>query len=110
MKPKSEKAKVALRDSALSLAKECPVDRSNPDDCPLHGVRQLGPVRSCQWIRELSEDDLSYLNAYHNVCAAIKMEAQFGKKTSPSATRLYVEGTKNISGNEEGSGSGEDGR
>ena len=101
--PKSEKAKAALRDSALSLTQHCPVDESNPDDCPLHGVRQLGPVRSCQWIRELSEDDLGYLNAYHNVCAAIKIEAASGQKTSPAAARLYVGGNKDSLKKEGGS-------
>jgi hypothetical protein len=94
MKPKSEKAKKALRDSALSLTKHCPVDGTNPDDCPLHGVRQLGPVRSCQWIHDLTTDDLSYLNAYHAICERIRMESRGGQDPPPPAPRLYAVGNK----------------
>jgi hypothetical protein len=80
----SEQSKMALRDNALSLARYCPVEQSNPDDCPLFAVRKLKPARRRQWFDILTEDDLSYLNAYHSVCARIKMESRCGRNPQPS--------------------------
>lgn len=94
MKPMSDKKKTALRNNALGFAKHCPVDGSNPEDCPLHGVRKLGPARSCQWIGDLSGDDLGYLNAYHAVCEQIRMESRDGQNPPPPAPRLYAEENK----------------
>jgi len=90
MKPKSDKTKTALRNNALRLAKHCPVDQTNPDDCPLHGVRQQGPARSCQWINALTGDDLGYLSAYHAICERIRRESSDTQKPPPPAPRLYA--------------------
>ncbi len=76
MAPMTEQHKTALRDNLLSLAVQCPVERSNPVDCPLFGVRKLGRLNRRPWFQELAGDDLVYLNLYHCVCARIKMESR----------------------------------
>lgn len=76
MNPMTEQPKTALRDNLLSLVQHCPVELSNPADCPLFAVRKAGPARRLQWFNNLSEDDMVYLNAYHCVCARIKMETR----------------------------------
>jgi hypothetical protein len=74
-----EKPKTALRDNALRLDIHCPVDRSNPADCPLFAIRKLGPAKRVQWFHDLTGDDLIYLNAYHSICFRIKMESTCGE-------------------------------
>jgi len=85
MSPMTEPPKTALRDNLLSLAGNCPVERSNPEDCPLFAIRKLGPAKRLQWFNDLPKDDLAYLNAYHCVCARIKLESRRGKNP-----RLFV--------------------
>jgi hypothetical protein len=77
--PMGEQPKTALRDNLLGLFKHCPVELSNPEDCPLFAVRKAGPTRRLRWFNDLTEDDLVYLNAYHNVCERIKIESRGGQ-------------------------------
>jgi hypothetical protein len=76
MNPMPEQPKTALRDNLLSLVPHCPVEQSNPPDCPLFTVRKAGPAKRLRWFNELTEADLVYLSAYHCVCAQIKMESR----------------------------------
>ena len=82
MVPMSEQPTTALRDNLLSLAGQCPVDLSNPVDCPLFAVRKLGRSTSRRWLQELTEDDWVYLNAYHCVCFRITMETRLAGQCS----------------------------
>ena len=68
--------KIILRNELLNVVPQCPVEQSNPPDCPLYAVRKAKPARRLQWFDALTEDDLSYLSAYHCICARIKMESR----------------------------------
>lgn len=61
-----------LRASLLEVVDICPAERCNPCDCPLFGLRKLPREERLQWIDALSEDDLTYLAAYHHVCMSAK--------------------------------------
>jgi len=56
------------------LAKACPVDGCNPEDCPLHKVRKMTLPSRLKWFKTLTEEDLVYLATYHHVCFNTKME------------------------------------
>ncbi|MFO1476403.1 MAG: hypothetical protein U1F98_07105 [Verrucomicrobiota bacterium] len=62
----------ALRKSLLFLVDNCPVEKCNPDDCPLHSLRLLKRADRIRWFEALSGDDLSFLAAYHYVCRDLK--------------------------------------
>jgi hypothetical protein len=68
----SHSRKDELRASLRSLVKFCPVDESNPQDCPLHLLRQMERPRRLEWINALNEDELVYLAAYHQYCLNTK--------------------------------------
>ena len=74
MDPMTEPEKTALRNDLLNLAVRCPVEHSNPVDCPLFGIRKLSPAKRRQWFDQLPDDDLVYLSAYHPVCAQLRLE------------------------------------
>ena len=61
-----------LERQAMALSKRCPVDRSNPINCPLCDLRLLGPRDRCGWVHALTLDELQYLVLYHVSCAAVK--------------------------------------
>ena len=65
-----------LRSSVLELSKVCPVDDCNPEDCPLFALRQMEPEQRLEWLRALSQEDLSYLAVYHHVCMRLKTGKQ----------------------------------
>jgi len=71
----SEQMRYELQQAVLSLAPACPVDGCNPADCPLFGVRQLDPALRAQWFKSLTDGDLDFLTAYHNVCMKIIVES-----------------------------------
>lgn len=64
-----------MLDSLLETAMGCPVDDSNPRDCPLHPVRQLALPERIEWFYALTDDDLGYLASYHRVCLHNRLEA-----------------------------------
>jgi len=74
MIPMSEQQRTVLRDDLLRLTEQCPVEGGNPVDCPLFDVRQLAPAKRRHWVEALTQDELAYLNAYHCVCAQLKIE------------------------------------
>jgi hypothetical protein len=67
--------KQALLENVLALASKCPAVDCNPEDCPLFSVRKLSRQRRLRWFKGLSEDELSYLCAYHNVCLMTRLSA-----------------------------------
>jgi hypothetical protein len=68
---RDERARLERR--ALELSKACPLDHTNPPDCPLFALRPFSaPVRR-KWIRRLSDMELEYLGAYHSCCLTDKV-------------------------------------
>ena len=65
-----------LERQAFELSKHCPVDRSNPVDCPLFGLRPLPARERRTWIRGLSDAELEYLAKYHTCCHAVRAAAR----------------------------------
>ena len=59
--------------NTLKLSGACPFDHTNPRDCPLYLLRNMRPAERSQWLHALTEDDLSYLAAYHRVCLTVKL-------------------------------------
>lgn len=76
MNPMTDQQLTELRDNLRNLAVHCPVDKSNPADCPLHAIRNLDRVRRYRWFYGLGPEELIYLNSYHTVCAHIRLESQ----------------------------------
>jgi len=77
-----------LRKALSSLAKLCPADRSNIEDCPLHNVRKLNQSQRVKWINTLNDDDLAYLAAYHHICMDVKLALKAFKIASSSQPGL----------------------
>jgi hypothetical protein len=71
-----EQKRAELRDNILSLAMSCPVAHCNPDDCPLYRIRQLELSSRLEWFRNLTDEELIYLNTYHFICMKTKADAQ----------------------------------
>jgi hypothetical protein len=61
-----------LETQANALSNHCPVDRSNPDTCPLCDLRRFGVRARRAWLHRLSLDELQYLVLYHAGCAGEK--------------------------------------
>ena len=76
MKTCTQLVKEELRDDLFPLAESCPVEESNPDDCPLYFVRQMKPMQRLQWFNGLGEHGLAYLAAYHQTCLRAKLAAK----------------------------------
>jgi len=74
MYPMTLQHRAELLDSILHVAMSCPVDLTNPVDCPLFLMRQLDLPERIQWFNALTDDDLAYLASYHCVCMKNKME------------------------------------
>ena len=74
MKALNEQKRAELLDNILNLAMSCPVDKCNPEDCPLYKVRQMEVAMRLRWFDNLTDEDLIYLSAYHQVCMRTKEE------------------------------------
>jgi hypothetical protein len=59
--------------SLISLARCCPLHERNPEDCLLFPVRKLKPSARLEWFNALTEDDLSFIAAYHHTCLNVKL-------------------------------------
>ncbi|MFI5357326.1 MAG: hypothetical protein ACHQ4G_08330 [Opitutales bacterium] len=67
---------------AFRLAQSCPVLPTNPRSCPLYEMRRLRGPEKQGWIRGLTVEQLDYLAAYHETCAAeMKRVSASRKKT-----------------------------
>jgi len=56
-----------LRAEVISLGQFCPIDECNPEDCPLYDFRRLKHPEQMLWLNGLSQDELAYLIAYHQI-------------------------------------------
>jgi hypothetical protein len=68
----SHPLKDKLRANLRSLVEFCPVDESNPKDCPLYLIRQMKHSQRLELFDALNEDDLVYLATYHHICLNTK--------------------------------------
>jgi hypothetical protein len=68
--------KELLRANLFSFAQACPVEDCNPAECPLYQLRQMKYTERLEWLNALSEEDLAYLTAYHDVCLNLKLTEQ----------------------------------
>ncbi len=84
---KSQQRKDELRASLFPLVEICPVEECNPEECPLYLLRKKKYTERLEWINALSEQDLAFLAAYHDVCLNVKLsEASAGENHfSPDA-------------------------
>jgi hypothetical protein len=62
-----------LRASLQMIVEFCPESVCQADECPLFAVRQMPPEERATWFDHLSEEDLTYLAAYHHVYWGLKM-------------------------------------
>jgi hypothetical protein len=62
---------------AMSLTKSCPIDRNNPDHCPLCELRLLPARERKLWVQSLTMEELDYLMLYHHSCASLKTHGTF---------------------------------
>jgi hypothetical protein len=68
--------RLELEERTFELSKACPVDGSNPPECPLCGLRPMPARARRAWIKMLSDPELEYLATYHATCHAEKMAAK----------------------------------
>jgi len=68
--------RLELEERTFELSKGCPVDGSNPPECPLCGLRPMSARARRAWIKMLSDADLEYLATYHATCYTEKMAAK----------------------------------
>jgi hypothetical protein len=61
------------------LSAACPFDQTNPKDCPLSALRRMKPVKRVQWLQALTQDDLSYLAAYHRTCLFVRVNSALAR-------------------------------
>jgi len=52
----------------MGLTFACPYDQGNPSECPLCEVRGLPVRRRVTWVKMLTDDDLAFLETYHQIC------------------------------------------
>lgn len=69
----SQQRKDELRASLFPLVEICPVEECNPEECPLYLLRKKKYTERLEWINALSEQDLAFLAAYHDVCLNVKL-------------------------------------
>ena len=72
--------RVWLERRAYELSKNCPVEHSNPVNCPLAGLRPLAAAARRTWISGLTDDELEYLATYHICCYTEKTAPRGGSR------------------------------
>jgi hypothetical protein len=77
---KAQTARLAMHGRIL----RCPVD-NNPDDCPLHTVRQLPIEKRIAWLKSKSDDEVVALYAQHIDCLDEKLTSR--KEEVPAAAK-----------------------
>jgi hypothetical protein len=56
----------------MGLLVACPVTQRNPDDCPLHEVRQRPMRERFEWLKQLSADECGALIGRHLACHRVR--------------------------------------
>ena len=81
--------RLELERRTFELSKACPVDGSNPPECPLCELRPMPARARRAWIKMLTDPELEYLATYHATCYAEKKTARkvVGKKVAGLARR-----------------------
>jgi len=54
------------------LCDDCPVDPSNPSDCPFHNARQKNLEEKLAWFDHLSEEAILNIHTYCQLCFEVK--------------------------------------
>ncbi|MCX6895456.1 MAG: hypothetical protein NTZ16_08180 [Verrucomicrobia bacterium] len=74
--PQPPKTRAELESVALELIVACPLDSSNPQNCPLRQLREQPLTERVRWLRALADEELAYLVSYHQVCLNTKLQAE----------------------------------
>lgn len=74
MKPNRSEEAQAARLAMHGRILRCPVD-NNPEDCPLHTVRQLPIEERIAWLKAKTDDEVVALYAQHIDCLDAKVNA-----------------------------------
>ena len=61
------------RKALLGLLKACPVKGDNPENCPLHRIRNDEHHMQIAWISTQSEYELDRIIGYHGNCYSHKL-------------------------------------
>jgi len=77
MKPISTNQR-KLHGRLLALSEACPVDGSNPADCPFHECRKMSLLQRFEWARSLSQEEALEIIAIH----ANRVEKKIKEKPS----------------------------
>ncbi|MCU0770552.1 MAG: hypothetical protein MUE94_02115 [Verrucomicrobia bacterium] len=80
----SDQTSDQLRAGLTQVMESCPVDRCNPQDCPLFHLREMEREARVRWFNALHESDLQYLAAYHFVCMNLRLRAGADKPPASS--------------------------
>jgi hypothetical protein len=72
--------RLRMERQALTLAQQCPIDRNNPDHCPLCVLRLLPARDRKTWVQSLTMEELDYLMLYHHSCSTLKTEGPMRPK------------------------------
>ena len=85
MKTLKQLQQYELRNSLVCLAKACPVEEGNPDDCILFSVRKMKASARWQWFKTMGPEGLTFLAAYHHVCMGNKLAVRLGQDREADA-------------------------
>jgi hypothetical protein len=77
--------RIRLEQQAAALVRNCPVDGTNPDCCPLCELRVQPLAKRKTWLENLTDEELHYLLTYHATCAAERNRA-LGFARGPART------------------------
>lgn len=64
----------SLRRLFIELCKTCPYEQANPDDCPLHFLREKPADESSYWIDSLTDFQFMELYQRHWRCSHAKQD------------------------------------
>jgi hypothetical protein len=74
----STKLRANLIANLLETLESCPIGSCNPPDCPLFALRKLKKSERLRWLNALTDADLEYFAAYHEVCRGVLLARHAG--------------------------------